>query len=755
MKKILSDLFGLNVITIVKLNGYDNANYKLTTGNASFIFKTYPNDPALFDLIRAEIDALLFLQKYNSENYPKPLPFKDGEYIKLVNLENELKICRLLSFQSGEFMGDVMHSTAMFSSFGKFIAQMNLDLASFKNYIIKSRQWQWDMQYFHLNKPLIKDITSPKDQNLVRYFFQQYEENVRPVFHQLRKSTIHNDANEWNTLTKKGLVSSIIDFGDISYAPLIIELAIAIAYACYDKSDPLRWAEIIVKSYHEVISLEEIEISLLYYMIAARLCTSACNAAHSKINKPENTYASSSEHKAIAMLYKWITFNPIHVENCFRKAAGYKIRNPEPINELIKKRNESISPILSLSYKQPIHMTRSAFQYMYDAQGHTYLDAYNNIPHVGHAHPRVTKAGQDQMSMLNTNTRYIYKQLASYAEKLLSKFPSILNKIFFVNSGSAASDLAIRMARNYNGFSDIMVMEHGYHGHTHLGIDISDYKFNNQGGNGIKDFIIKNRIPDVYRSPYNINQKSPGNQYAIEVIHKLNESKNKISAIIAEPIIGCGGQVPLAEGYLKTLYPEIRKQGGVCISDEVQTGFGRLGAYFWGFQMHDVIPDIVILGKPMGNGHPMGAVVTTEAIADSFNNGMEFFSSFGGNPISCTIGSAVLDVIEEEGLQHNAKVVGDHYKKLLMELQSEYNYIGDVRGEGLFLGIEIVKNKISKEPHPELAKYIKNKMRHHSILIGTDGPYDSVLKTKPPLCFTKENAQHVVDTINDILKTYE
>ena len=358
------------------------------------------------------------------------------------------------------------------------------------------------------------------------------------------------------------------------------------------------------------------------------------------------------------------------------------------------------------------------------------------------------------MGKLNTNTRYLYDLLPEYANKLLSKFPDSLNKVFFVNSGSAASDLAIRIARMHTGQKNIMVMEHGYHGQTQTDIDISDYKFSNKVGQGQKEYIIKAAIPDTYRGKYTTNDGSAGKMYAREAIEQIKASDAPIAAFISEPILGCAGQVPLAKGYLKEIYPEIRKQGGVCISDEVQTGFGRLGDYFWGFEAQEVVPNIVIVGKPMGNGHPMGAVITTQEIAESFSKGVEFFSSFGGNPVSCAIGLSVLNVIEEENLQENAKEVGNFYKSLFIDLQKEFPCIGDVRGSGLFIGVEIVKNRYSKEHDTNLAHHIKNELRNQHILISTDGPFDSVLKTKPALCFTKENTQQVTDHIYEILKTY-
>jgi len=368
---------------------------------------------------------------------------------------------------------------------------------------------------------------------------------------------------------------------------------------------------------------------------------------------------------------------------------------------------------------------------------------------VGHSHPQVVKAGQKQMAELNTNTRYIYDQLTEYTAHLLNYFPKPLSKVFLVNSGSAATDLAIRLARNFTGKKKIAVVEHGYHGNTQTGIEISHYKFGGKGGSGVSENVICLPIPDVYRGKFRF--ENAGISYAQDAIQQIRNSKEKISAFIAEPIVGCGGQVPLAKGYLNEIYAEIRKQGGVCISDEVQTGFGRLGDFFRGFEQHDVIPDIVILGKPMGNGHPMGAVVCTNEIAEAFNNGMEFFSSFGGNPVSCAIGQAVLQVLEEEQLQQNAKLVGDYYIQELTKLQQKHECIGDVRGSGFFIGFEFVKDRITLEPDTKLAQKVKNELREKFILVSTDWPFNNVIKSKPPLCFSKGNVDEVINIIESIL----
>ncbi|MFT5884143.1 MAG: ethanolamine-phosphate phospho-lyase [Arcticibacterium sp.] len=751
MDKILLEEFGFNEVELQKLDGYESANYIVKADSKKYIFKTYSHSEETIDLINAENEVLLYLKLSNTVSFPCPIAFLDGSFVKVIKVKGQTLVCRMLSHLDGTFLGSVNHTKELFESFGNSLAEIDLALKNFNNYTIAAIQKEWDIQHLHLSKKYIDYINNTKDRSLVQYFFLQYEENVIPTLPFLRKQVIHNDANEWNVLTKNEHVSGIIDFGDFTYSFLINELAIAITYGCYDKEEPLEWASIIIKAYHERLPLHEKELNVLYYLIAGRLIISVCQSAHSRKINPENAYATGSEKTAWKMLYKWLEINPIAADNSFRDAVGFPKTKQISIDKIIKKRHLHISPILSLSYDEPIQMAKSAFQYMYDAAGNTFLDAYNNIPHVGHSHPTVVATGQRQMAKLNTNTRYLYDELSAYAEKLLAKFPKSLNKVYFVNSGSAASDLAIRIAKIHTQKEKILVMEHGYHGHTQMATDISDYKFNHPKGQGQKEFIIKTEIPATYRGRY--SDIDAGKKYAQDTINKIKKSKVGIAAFICEPIVGCGGQVPLAKGYLRELYPAIRAQGGVCISDEVQTGFGRLGDFFWGYQAQEVIPDMVIIGKPMANGHPMGAVICTSEIADSFSRGVEFFSSFGGNTVSCAIGLSVLDVIEEENLQEHSKNVGDYYKSLFLDLQKKYDHIGDVRGSGLFLGVEIVKPSDQK-PDTKLAHYIKNELRNNFILISTDGPFDNVLKTKPPLCFTTKNAETVVKAIEQALRNY-
>ena len=397
---------------------------------------------------------------------------------------------------------------------------------------------------------------------------------------------------------------------------------------------------------------------------------------------------------------------------------------------------------LSIAYKNPIKIVRGSMQYLYDEEGVEYLDAYNNVAHVGHCNPRVVKAGYEQMARLNTNTRYLHDLINQFAERLTATLPDPLKVCFFVNSGSEANELALRLARTHTHAADLIVLDHAYHGNTNTLIDISPYKHNGPGGGGPPTWVHKLPLPDPFRGGQDAEAAIVN-----RVIQELRERKTPLAGFIAESMPSVGGQIVLPPGYLNKVYDAVREAGGVCIADEVQTGYGRIGTHFWAFESYGVVPDIVVLGKPIGNGHPIGAVVTTREIANSFDNGMEFFSTFGGNPVSCAIGLAVLDEVFKNDLQNHALVVGQSLLARLSELKASYEIMGDVRGSGLFLGVELVRNRTTLEPATAEADFIVNAMRDRQILFGTDGPFHNVLKIRPPMPFTKTDADRLCETL--------
>ncbi len=426
---------------------------------------------------------------------------------------------------------------------------------------------------------------------------------------------------------------------------------------------------------------------------------------------------------------------------------------PPPVKEIRDLRRAHLSSALSLSYRDPLLIVRGWKQHLIDAEGQAYLDGVNNVCHVGHCHPRVVAAARGQMGVLNTNTRYLHELIGRYCERLTSTLPDPLSVCFLVNSGSEANELALRLAHAHTHRDDFLVVEGAYHGNTGATVAISPYKFEGPGGEGAAPHIHAVTMPDDYRGQYRRPLPDRGQRFADqrEAAAEAHRRSFGPAAFICESLLSCGGQIELPPGYLEAAYALVREDGGVCICDEVQVGFGRVGSHFWGFETQGVVPDIVTMGKPIGNGHPLGAVVTTPAIAKSFANGMEYFNTFGGNPVSCAVGLAVLDVIEAEGLQEHAHRVGTRLRDGLNGLAQRHASVGDARGLGLFLGIEIVSDAERRTPHAGVATYVVERMKDHGILLSTDGPDHNVIKIKPPLVFTEGDADRVVEVMDRVL----
>lgn len=422
--------------------------------------------------------------------------------------------------------------------------------------------------------------------------------------------------------------------------------------------------------------------------------------------------------------------------------------------EIVDERRRRIGHNLSISYRHPLHIVRGEGQCLFDADGRRYIDFYNNVPHVGHNHPHVVRAVQRQLAVLNTNTRYLQAELTRYARRLTERMPGDLKVCFFVASGSEATELSLRLARACTRQRDLIVGEGAYHGHTSTLIDISPYKAEGPGGAGLPDWVHKADAPDVYRGKYRREDAAAGLHYAQDVqriIDAIHAQGRGLCGFIIESVPSVCGQIVLPDGYLPAVYASVRAAGGVCIADEVQTGFGRLGTHFWAFERYGVMPDIVALGKPIGNGFPMGAVITTPAIAAAFDNGMEFFSTFGGSTAACAVGNAVLDVIEREGLQANALRVGDALAAQLRALVARHPIIGDVRGGGLMLGVELVDDRDLLAPAARQAAYIADRMQQRGLLIGTDGIHHNILKIRGPLCLTLGDVEVFVRVLDAVL----
>jgi 4-aminobutyrate aminotransferase-like enzyme/Ser/Thr protein kinase RdoA (MazF antagonist) len=991
--RLAAELFGISG-TALRLPGEYDDNFQIRAAPGEHFVLKIMHHARTRELIDLQVRALQHVAgRVPQLQLPRVLRSRTDAYIEAVtDAEGSTRYVWMLTYIVGRPLVEARpHTQELFAGLGEFMGRLDEALSDF-SHPAAQRELKWDLSRASWIRDHLAYIADPARRALVARFMERYESEVVPALPGLRTSVIHGDANDHNVITEVSraelpAVAGLIDFGDLHHGVTVSEVAIAAAYALLDQPDPLTSAARVVAGYHRTFPLSEIEISLLYSLIATRLCVSVTNSALRKTSAPDDPYITISERPAWAALEKLAAIPPGLARCTFRVACGLPgVPRRELIMDWLRTNAESFAPVmagldtaivfdlsvgstwtgadpqaletpllsakiteemraaaasigvgrydearswyaaasfcrsdspaeerrtihlgidlfapagtqvsaplagsvhafannasaqdygpvivlrhethdgtpfftlyghlsldslerlsvgqpiargqrvcaigaadvnggwpphlhfqliidpldlgtdfpgvaydsardvwrslspdpnvilriardrfpsqaltssetlaarrarlgsnLSVSYRKPLKIVRGWKQHLYDDTGRAYLDAYNNVPLVGHSHPRVVRAAQAQLGLLNTNTRYLHDNAVRYAERLTALMPAPLQVCYFLNSASEANELAIRMARTYTHHHDIIVLEHAYHGHTNTLIDISPYKFTGPGGAGRKPWVHVAPIPDDYRGAYRRGDPDAGPKYAAHVARLIADGAVSPAAFIAETLPSVGGQIVLPRSYLPQVYASVRAAGGVCIADEVQVGFGRLGECFWGFESQGVIPDIVVLGKPIGNTFPLAAVVTTAPIAAAFDNGMEFFSTFGGNPVACAAGLAVLDVLREEQLPQNALRVGNHLRGRLAALMDRHALVGDVRGMGLFLGVELVRDRTSLEPADAEASYVTNRLRELGILTGTDGPYRNVIKIRPPLCFTEDDADFFADTLDAVL----
>jgi len=748
VESLTAEHYGLTV-TAKALSGEYEFNFLLTAKDGTkYIFKA-ASDEHSFDFFDAQAKIVQHLQQSGiADRFYKFIPNRDGDPMTIVNTDNKKYYLRLLTYLEGEFWIHAKEKPdTLYYNLGDFLGKMDKALQNFSHPAMH-RPYVWDINRAADANNKLHCIKDHERRRIAGYFLLQFETEVLPHISSLRHAYAHHDANDTNVLIKGDQVSGLIDFSDMVYTALVNNLAVACTYAMMGHTDPLQAATWIVKGYHNAYPLTEQETDLLYYLVAARLCISVTQSAYNAFIETGNEHHFVSEAPAWDLLYELLRINPLKAQDHFRKVCGFAaLIGSTDHADLIKERNEHIGRNLSTSYKQKLKITKGALQYLYDDTGKTYVDCVNNPSHVGHCHPVVVKRMQKQIATLNTNSRYLHDNILEYAKKLTATLPPSLGVCYFTNSGSEANDLAVRMARHFTKQTDVIVLDHAYHGTSTVAMEMSPYKFDGPGGFGQRHWVHKAMVPDGYRGKYRSNDEQAGKKYADDVqrIVELLQKGNKSPALfICETLLGVGGQMPLPAGYLEQVYKYVRAAGGVCIADEVQVGFGRIGDAFWGFELQNVVPDIVVLGKPIGNGHPLAAVIVTNEIANAFNNGMEYFNTYGGNPVSMEAGLAVLDVIQQEEMQRHAKETGNYLMQGLRKLMEKYPIIGDVRGHGLFIGAELVKDRVSLEPAVDEIDQVVEFVKARGYLLNTDGPFHNVLKIKPPLPFNKQNTDELL-----------
>lgn len=761
-ERIARDLFGIDAEARelvaeldqnFRLSGKDGRDWVLKVSHGA-------EDPGVLDFQHRVMERLA----RSGLPVPAPRPALDGNEIVEVSCNGTRHWARILTFLPGTFLADEpVHTPRLLRSLGALLGRFDRALAGFTHPSMH-RDHFWDIRRAPECRRHAAEIEDAEMRAQVEAIFDAFDDRVAPSIGGLPQSVVHNDANDHNVLVGDAPdggrhVCGLIDFGDMVTSATVAELAIASAYAMLNKDDPIDAAAAVTAGYHSAYPLRGDELRLLYDLVLTRLAMSVTTSAHRRRTHPEILYLAVSERPVLALLRKLRGVDPESIHKTFREACSMSpietFSTPGlPPEEILARRKRHLGGSLSASYKKPLKIVRGAGQFLYDETGRAYLDTVNNVCHVGHCHPKVVRAAQEQIATLNTNSRYLHDYLVHFAERLTATLPEPLSVCFLVSSGSEANELALRMARTHSGGEDVLVVDGAYHGNTSSLVDLSPYKFDGPGGRGAPPWVHKVPSPDVYRGPYKADDSQAGEKYAAHVAEAARAAaagERGLAAFFCESMVSCGGQFPLPEGYLRAAYSAVREAGGVCVADEVQVGFGRAGSRFWAFELQDVVPDIVTMGKPIGNGHPLAAVVTTPEVAESFDNGMEYFNTYGGNPVSCAVGLAVLDVIEEERLQENALRVGRYLKSRLQGLLERHPLIGDVRGEGLFIGIELVRDRTALEPAKKEAKEIVERMKEEGILQSVDGPLENVLKIKPPMVFTEDDADLLVDTLDRVM----
>ena len=740
IKKIAKKLYGLTG-TISPLGSERDQNFQISTPTGErFVIKiaNSSEDPAIIDM---QLKALEHITKVDPGlPVPRVKLSQNGLAIEVIEGEDGRKHpVRAVTYFPGVHPKDDYVSNTLFRQMGVCLARMTRALSGFFH-PIANYELLWDLKHTSKLRAYLDYIKAEDHQELVVYFLDRFERTVLPQIPKLRAQIVHNDLVPDNILVSENdpnQIVGIIDFGDLTHTLLIIDLATTIAATLRDTVDSVSVATQIIAGYNDIIPLEKAELRLLFDLIGARLTMLNVIASWRVTIHPDNRdYIMGGVDQTWRILKMWRDQDPEEVTKNFFRVCGLWEHFSEPAQKisgthqsLLERRKVLLGPCAYLFYKKPLHLVRGEGVWLYDNEDNRYLDAYNNVPQVGHCHPHIVSAIANQARLLNTSTRYLHKNILELAEQITDRLPEPLSVCMFVCTGSEANELAWRMAQLVTGNNGALITQYSYHGSTGATAQFST--------ESLPEATVLPNVKTLYAPTSNGTWLEPDSGIR-NAITLMNESGHQPAMLILDTSFVSDGIFTSPKNYLKTLFTETRAAGGLCVADEVQGGFGRFGTHFWGFEFDDVIPDIVTMGKPMGNGHPLAAVVTRPEIAVALADQTGYFNTFGGNPVSCAAGLAVLNVIEKEGLQQNAHEVGEYLKVGLKELKTHHSRLGHLHGAGLLLGIDIISP--DEEPDSKLADRIMNHMRDNGVLVGTTGPMSQTLKIRPPLVFNKEHA---------------
>jgi 4-aminobutyrate aminotransferase-like enzyme len=656
----------------------------------------------------------------------------------------------VLSWCAGDVIGKAALTAEQYFAWGEMIGRLNKALRGFRHHAPAARDLPWDTAQAH---KMFQSADLHPLPAVVTAAAREFQNEILPRLAHLPAQIMHADVHPYNTvMDEAGHITGIIDFGDMIHAPRVIELSNALADALVPGADHAEVISNMVQGFVRHVHLEDAEVDLVLPLMRTRLALTAVITAQHRANDGHITPQIAALDQQAALVLHSLSGHALG------PSIRYAAHIPTPVmasDHILQRRQHAMGPKPLLFYDEPLHMERGEGVWLIARDGRRYLDCYNNVAHVGHSHPHVVEAVTRQLRILNTNTRYLTAQAIAYAEELKATLDPSLDTVIFVNSGSEANDVAFRMAKVWTGDHGLLIMDHAYHGVTDASDAMSPSNY--PPGTFHKTHVRQLEAPDTYRGPWRRGEDAIAEKYAglaDAEIAALNDSGHGLAMAVIDSAFMTNGIIDAPPDYVGAIAAKVRHAGGLFVADEVQSGFGRMGTHMWGHQHHGSVPDMVTIGKPAGNGYPLGAIITRAEILARFTAETgPFFSTFGGGNAACAAGLAVLEVMAKERLQDNALSTGQYLRNALLALMPRHPLIGDVRGSGLAIGVELVLDHLTRAPAPRETRTIINRLKEAGILVGTDGKWGNVLKIRPPLVFTPRHADRLVAALDNILKS--
>src|SRR3984885_1909563 len=748
VRRILRDGFGLEA-SLTPLAGERDQNFRVDAADGRrFLFKiSNPADGR--STIDMQTAALRHIEQVDpSLPVMRVLPSTGGDpWVEVPGPDSRTYPVRLFSFLPGQVTATSALTTQAIWSFGQITARLGRALRGFFH-PAADYEILWDVTHAPQLRPLLSHLADSRRKAQVESVLDRFEARVAPVLPGLRAQVIHGDMSLDNVLFGDDFrVSGIVDFGDMTHAPLVCDLAVAVADVLHGRDDAIEAAEVIIGGYVSVTPLEDEEAGLLADLVAARLAAEVTIGAWRRGLYPDNVaYAATGEPGARAFLDAIEAMGIDAVARRFREACRRLPYQRSATSALLERRRRAL-PRSPLFYSRPVHLVRGEGVWLFDPDDRRYLDCYNNVAVVGHSHPRVVQAMTQQQQLLATHSRYLHEAIVELAERLQATLPPELNAVMVVNSGSEANDLAWRIARAATGRTGAVVTACAYHGLTEATHALSPEEWA-KGEQPAHVATIP--APDGYRGPYRREEEGWVERYAGHIDDAARALGDRgFAAIYLDPAFTADGILSPPPAYLREAARRALALGGLVVADEVQAGHGRCGTHLGSFQASGISPDMVVMGKPMGNGFPVAALAVRSQLLGAVPEEVELFSTFGGNPVACAAALAFLDVIEEESLVANAAKVGSYLRHGLLTLAERHPQIGDVRGEGLLLGVELIDE--ARRPAAGAARTVTEAMRGRGGLLTATGPAGNVLKIRPPRVFQPKHADLLLRALDEVL----